>query len=79
MDRVHRLGQSRPVTVTRLATASTVEVGILQLAQSKTELANALRGTGTTSSGGGDDGPGGPGGVGGPSFQSLLAQALQGP
>lgn len=70
VDRVHRLGQTRPVTVTRLATAGTVEVDIWQLARGKTALADAFRGgPGASDSSGGGGLPSG-------GFQRLLALAL---
>ncbi len=41
-DRVHRIGQSRPVTVYRLVTAGTIEEKILELHGSKRALADDL-------------------------------------
>lgn len=42
MDRVHRIGQTRPVIVYRLATASTVEESLLQRASSKRRLGHLI-------------------------------------
>lgn len=41
-DRVHRIGQTRPVTVYRIVAADTVEEKILKLHQSKRDLADSL-------------------------------------
>jgi len=41
-DRVHRIGQQRPVTVYRLVTKNTIEEKILKLHGSKRDLANSL-------------------------------------
>ncbi|MFW6178434.1 MAG: DEAD/DEAH box helicase [Desulfohalobiaceae bacterium] len=41
-DRVHRIGQERPVTVYRLVTENTVEEKIVQLHAEKRDLANSL-------------------------------------
>ena len=41
-DRAHRIGQTRPVTVYRLVAATTIEEKIIQLHQSKKELADSL-------------------------------------
>jgi SNF2 family DNA or RNA helicase len=41
-DRVHRIGQQRPVTVYRLVTADTVEEKILKLHETKRDLADSL-------------------------------------
>ena len=38
MDRVHRIGQTRPVPVYRLVAADTVEQKVVQLAARKAEL-----------------------------------------
>lgn len=46
VDRAHRLGQTRPVTVLRLVTAGTVDEGVYRLAASKTALDVALKGEG---------------------------------
>ncbi len=49
-DRVHRIGQHRPVTVYRLVTENTVEEKILKLHETKRDLADSLL-DGTDSSG----------------------------
>ncbi len=49
-DRVHRIGQQRPVTVYRLVTENTVEEKILKLHETKRDLADSLL-EGTDSSG----------------------------
>ena len=49
-DRVHRIGQQRPVTVYRLVTENTVEEKILRLHETKRDLADSLL-DGTDSSG----------------------------
>ncbi len=49
-DRVHRIGQQRPVTVYRLVTEDTVEEKILKLHETKRDLADSLL-DGTDSSG----------------------------
>lgn len=49
-DRVHRIGQQRPVTVYRLVTENTVEEKILKLHETKRDLADSLL-DGTDSSG----------------------------
>jgi SNF2 family DNA or RNA helicase len=41
-DRAHRMGQKRPVTIYRLVTKNSVEERILELHQSKRELADSL-------------------------------------
>lgn len=41
-DRAHRIGQTRPVTVYRLVAATTIEEKIIQLHQTKKELADSL-------------------------------------
>ena len=41
-DRVHRIGQHRPVTVYRLVTENTVEEKILKLHETKRDLADSL-------------------------------------
>jgi SNF2 family DNA or RNA helicase len=41
-DRVHRIGQTRPVTVYRLVTEQTIEEKILQLHATKRDLADSL-------------------------------------
>lgn len=41
-DRAHRIGQTRPVTVYRLVAASTIEEKIIQLHQTKKDLADSL-------------------------------------
>ena len=41
-DRVHRIGQQRPVTVYRLVTENTVEEKILKLHETKRDLADSL-------------------------------------
>ena len=41
-DRVHRIGQQRPVTVYRLVTENTVEEKILKLHDTKRDLADSL-------------------------------------
>ena len=47
-DRVHRIGQTRPVTVHTLVTAGTVEDRIAELLDRKRALADAVVGTGET-------------------------------
>ena len=42
IDRLHRLGQTRPVTAVRLLCAGTVEVRILELQQRKLRLGAAV-------------------------------------
>ena len=42
MDRAHRLGQTRPVTVYRLVTKGTVEERILQRAKQKNTMQNIV-------------------------------------
>lgn len=49
-DRVHRIGQQRPVTVYRLVTENTVEEKILKLHETKRDLADSLL-SGTDASG----------------------------
>ena len=41
-DRAHRIGQLRPVTIYRLITRGTIEEQILELHQSKRDLADSL-------------------------------------
>jgi len=41
-DRAHRIGQTRPVTVYRLVAAATIEEKIIQLHQTKKDLADSL-------------------------------------
>lgn len=69
VDRAHRLGQTRPVTVMRLVTAGTVDEGVYRLAASKTALDVAIKGG--EGAGGGDSG-----GVPASSIGELLAKAL---
>jgi hypothetical protein len=83
VDRVHRLGQVRPVTVLRLVTRNTVEENIWRMAQDKMALADALRDPSASSepfdSDCGDGSAGRASGTiaaTGLSFQRLLAQAL---
>ncbi len=47
-DRVHRIGQTRPVTVHTLVTAGTIEERIAELLERKRTLADAIVGTGET-------------------------------
>ena len=47
-DRVHRIGQTRPVTVHTLVTAGTIEDRIAELLDRKRTLADAIVGTGET-------------------------------
>lgn len=42
MDRVHRIGQTKPVLVFRLITADSVEQGLLQRAEKKLDLGNLV-------------------------------------
>lgn len=44
IDRVHRLGQTKPVTVTRYVVAETIEEKILQLHEKKKQLAQGALG-----------------------------------
>ncbi|KAA0185809.1 hypothetical protein HAZT_HAZT004516 [Hyalella azteca] len=44
-DRCHRVGQTRPVTVTRLVTRDSIEEGILSIARSKLDLEREVTGT----------------------------------
>lgn len=48
-DRAHRIGQTKPVTVYRLLTKNTVEEKVVQLQNTKRELAEALDETSTPS------------------------------
>ena len=41
-DRAHRIGQEKPVIVTRLVAANTIEEGILELQRKKSELAEGV-------------------------------------
>ena len=54
MDRCHRMGQTRPVRVIKLATRSTVDERIVQIATSKLATYKALRLTADGADGGGD-------------------------
>jgi superfamily II DNA or RNA helicase len=47
-DRVHRIGQTRPVTVHRLVTSGTIEERIAELLERKRALADAVVGEGET-------------------------------
>ena len=47
-DRVHRIGQTRPVTVHRLVTSGTIEERIADLLERKRALADAVVGEGET-------------------------------
>ena len=65
MDRVHRLGQEHPVTVTRFIVKGTVEQRMLSLQESKRAEAQAVLGGADGEPGAGDgalDGGGGGGG-----------------
>ncbi|KNC55263.1 SNF2 family domain-containing protein [Thecamonas trahens ATCC 50062] len=42
IDRVHRLGQTKPVTVVHLAARNTIEVNILELQQQKKDMARGV-------------------------------------
>eukprot|EP01050_Picozoa_sp_SAG11_P014902 SAG11_NODE_1882_length_4128_cov_2.284438_2_plen_85_part_00 len=44
VDRVHRLGQTRPVTVHRLVCASSVDAKIAEIAERKSSFADAAMG-----------------------------------
>lgn len=46
MDRAHRLGQTRQVTVYRLIVKGTIEERILQRAKEKSEVGGSLEGEG---------------------------------
>jgi SNF2 family DNA or RNA helicase len=46
-DRCHRIGQTKPVTIHRLAVAETVEQRILELQAKKKALADGAMGEGT--------------------------------
>jgi SNF2 family DNA or RNA helicase len=41
-DRVHRIGQQRPVTIYRLVTSNTIEEKIVKLHKTKRDLADSL-------------------------------------
>ena len=69
VDRAHRLGQKRPVTVLRLVTSGTVDEGVYRLAASKTALDAALKGGRAGDQGEGVDLPAS-------SIGELLARAL---
>lgn len=44
LDRCHRMGQTRPVTIYRLLSAGTIEEGIYQVAQEKLNLEKHVTG-----------------------------------
>lgn len=44
MDRIHRLGQNRPVTVTRLIIENSIESRILELQEKKTAMTSSTLG-----------------------------------
>lgn len=44
MDRIHRLGQHRPIRITRLIIENSIESRIVQLQEKKTALANSTVG-----------------------------------
>ncbi|KAI7893309.1 uncharacterized protein EV154DRAFT_157011 [Mucor mucedo] len=44
MDRIHRLGQHRPVRITRLIIENSIESRIVQLQEKKTALMNSTVG-----------------------------------
>lgn len=48
MDRIHRLGQHRPVKITRLIIENSIESRIVQLQEKKTALVESTVGTLTT-------------------------------
>ncbi len=58
-DRVHRVGQTKPVHVHRLVIADTVETKIVELQAAKARLADTALGDETEDGGGGGDGDGG--------------------
>lgn len=41
MDRIHRLGQHRPILITRLVIENSIESRIIQLQEKKTSLVNS--------------------------------------
>lgn len=45
VDRIHRLGQTRPVTTIKLIIENTIEARLLEVQRKKTELANMTLGT----------------------------------
>lgn len=44
MDRIHRLGQHRPIRITRLIIENSIESRIVQLQEKKTALVNSTVG-----------------------------------
>ncbi|KAF9015548.1 SNF2 family N-terminal domain-containing protein [Cyathus striatus] len=48
VDRIHRLGQTRPVTTVKLIIENSIEDRLLEVQKKKTELANMTLGQGTT-------------------------------
>ncbi|RXW22591.1 hypothetical protein EST38_g3260 [Candolleomyces aberdarensis] len=48
VDRIHRLGQTRPVTTVKLIIANTIEARLLEVQKKKTELANMTLGQNVT-------------------------------
>lgn len=44
VDRIHRLGQTRPVTTVKLIIENTIEARLLEVQKQKTELANMTLG-----------------------------------
>jgi len=49
IDRIHRLGQTRPVTTTRYIMRDSFEMKIVELQKKKTELANLSMSSGRLS------------------------------
>ena len=56
MDRCHRLGQTKPVTVYRLVTAGTIEARIVTRAGQKRQVQQLVMAEGAAAAGGGGEG-----------------------
>ena len=59
MDRCHRLGQTKPVTVYRLVTASTIEARIVTRAGQKRQVQQLVMAEGAAAAAGGGGGEAG--------------------